>query len=40
LIIERQCWGISFSYVDEPDNQRFAVSIRLSGVGKLGAVSF
>ena len=40
LIIERQCWGISFSYVDEPDDQRFAVGIKLYGVGKLEAQTF
>jgi LPS-assembly protein len=40
LIIERQCWGISFSYVDQPDDQRFAVGIKLYGVGKLGTQTF
>jgi len=40
LIIERQCWGISFSYVDKPDDQRFAVGIKLYGVGELGAQTF
>ena len=40
LIIERQCWGISFSYVDEPDDQRFAVGIKLYGVGELQAQTF
>jgi len=40
LIIERQCWGISFSYVDEPDDQRFAVGIKLYGVGELKAQTF
>jgi LPS-assembly protein len=40
LIIERQCWGISFSYVDEPDDQRFAVGIKLYGLGELQAQTF
>jgi LPS-assembly protein len=40
LIIERQCWGISFSYVDQPDDQRFAVGIKLYGVGELEAQTF
>jgi LPS-assembly protein len=40
LILERQCWGISFSYVDKPDDQRFAVGIKLSGVGELEAQTF
>ena len=40
LIIMRQCWGISFSYVDKPDDQRFAVGIRLYGVGELKAQTF
>ena len=40
LIIERQCWGISFSYVDELDDKRFAVGIKLYGVGELQAQTF
>jgi LPS-assembly protein len=40
LIIRRQCWGISFSYVDKPDDQRFAVGIKLYGVGELEAQTF
>jgi LPS-assembly protein len=40
LIIERQCWGVSFSYVDKPDDQRFAVGIKLYGVGELQAQTF
>jgi LPS-assembly protein len=40
LIIERQCWGISFSYVDQPDDQRFAVGIKLYGLGELQAQTF
>jgi LPS-assembly protein len=40
LIIERQCWGISFSYVDQPDDKRFVMGIRLYGVGELKAVTF
>ena len=40
LIIERQCWGISFSYVDEPDDQRFSVGIKLYGVGELHPQTF
>jgi len=40
LIIERQCWGISFSYVDKPGDQRFAVGIKLYGVGELETQTF
>jgi len=40
LIIERQCWGISFSYLDQPDDQRFTVGIKLYGVGELQAQTF
>jgi LPS-assembly protein len=40
LIIQRQCWGISASFVDDPDDQRIAVGINLYGVGELGAQTF
>ena len=40
LIVERQCWGFSFSYVDQPGDHRFAVGIKLYGVGKLGTQTF
>ena len=40
LIIERQCWGVSFSFVDQPGDHRFAVGIKLYGVGKLGTQTF
>ena len=40
LIIERQCWGISFSFVDQPGDHRFAVGIKLYGVGELRPQTF
>ena len=35
LTISRQCWGISFSYVDKPDEKKFMVGFNLLGVGGL-----
>jgi len=40
LIVERQCWGVSISYADEFDDKRFAVGIKLYGVGELQAQTF
>ena len=40
LIIERQCWGVSFSYIDKPDDHQFVVGIKLYGVGELRAPAF
>jgi hypothetical protein len=36
LHIQRQCWGVSFGYVEEPDDQRFMVGFTLHGIGALG----
>ena len=37
IMIQRQCWGISVSYVDDPgaDERRVALGISLYGVGEL-----
>jgi hypothetical protein len=37
IIIQRQCWGISVSYVDDPgaDDRRVTLGISLYGVGEL-----
>ncbi len=40
LRIQRQCWGISASFVDDPDDRRIAVGISLYGVGELEANTF
>jgi LPS-assembly protein len=32
IVLQRQCWGIAFSFTDRPDDQRFGVSIILPGV--------
>ena len=40
LTIQRQCWGISAGYIDEPDNRRVVVGINLYGVGDLKAGQF
>jgi LPS-assembly protein len=40
LTIQRQCWGISAGYIDEPDNRRVVVGINLYGVGDLRAGQF
>ena len=37
ITIQRQCWGISASYVDEPDDRRVTLGISLYGVGELQA---
>ncbi|UCG13708.1 MAG: LPS-assembly protein LptD [Deltaproteobacteria bacterium] len=31
----RQCWGMSFSYVDQPNDRRFMVGFTLFGLGEL-----
>ena len=42
LMIQRQCWGISVSYIDDPgaDERRVAVGISLYGVGELEAQTY
>jgi LPS-assembly protein len=40
VIIQRQCWGVSASFVDDPNDQRITVGINLYGVGELGAQTF
>jgi len=37
IMLQRQCWGISVSYVDDPsaDDRRVALGISLYGVGEL-----
>lgn len=35
LQINRQCWGVSLSFVDEPDERKFMVGFSLYGVGEL-----
>ncbi|MGW8223072.1 MAG: LPS-assembly protein LptD [Syntrophobacteria bacterium] len=35
LTLQRQCWGISASYVEDPDDRRVALGISLYGVGEL-----
>ena len=40
LTVQRQCWGVSFSYIDEPRDQRVALGINLYGVGDLRAQTF
>jgi LPS-assembly protein len=40
ITIQRQCWGISASYVDDPDDRRVALGISLYGVGELQAQTF
>ena len=37
ITVQRQCWGISISYVDDPgaDERRVALGISLYGVGEL-----
>ncbi|MBI4644712.1 MAG: LPS-assembly protein LptD [Deltaproteobacteria bacterium] len=34
LVIQRQCWGVVFSYTDRPDDQRIGVSLYLPGIGE------
>jgi LPS-assembly protein len=33
--LKRQCWGLSFSYVDKPDDRRFMIGFTLYGVGEV-----
>jgi hypothetical protein len=40
LTIQRQCWGISASYVDDPNDRRVALGISLYGVGELQANTY
>lgn len=42
IMLQRQCWGISVSYVDDPvaDERRVALGISLSGVGELETQTF
>jgi hypothetical protein len=40
ITIQRQCWGISASYVDDPDDRRVALGISLYGVGELQANTY
>jgi LPS-assembly protein len=35
LTLQRQCWGISASYVEDPDDRRVALGISLYGVGEF-----
>jgi LPS-assembly protein len=34
LVIQRQCWGMSLSYTERPDDKRVGVSFYLPGVGE------
>ena len=38
LEYKRQCWSVTFSYRDRPDNREFLVSFNLTGIGSLGRV--
>jgi LPS-assembly protein len=42
IMLQRQCWGISVSYVDDPgaDERRVALGISLYGVGELEVQTF
>jgi hypothetical protein len=40
LTIQRQCWGISAGYIDEPNNKRVVVGFNLYGLGDLRVGSF
>ncbi len=42
IMLQRQCWGISASYVDDPgaDDRRVALGISLYGVGELEAQTY
>ncbi|MBW1980575.1 MAG: LPS-assembly protein LptD [Deltaproteobacteria bacterium] len=33
--LQRQCWGISLGYVDEPNNSRVLLGFSLGGIGEL-----
>jgi LPS-assembly protein len=35
VLLNRQCWGIGFSYLDKPDDRRFMIGFTLYGVGEL-----
>ncbi|MCM2357355.1 MAG: LPS assembly protein LptD [Geobacteraceae bacterium] len=35
---KRQCWSVTLSYRDRPDNREFLVSFTLAGVGAIGPV--
>jgi LPS-assembly protein len=34
IIIQRQCWGVSLSYTDRPDDKRLGFSIFIPGLGE------
>ena len=34
LVFQRQCWGITLSYTERPDDQRVGVSFFLPGIGE------
>jgi len=40
LTVQRQCWGISAGYIDEPNNKRVVVGFNLYGLGDLRVGSF
>ena len=35
---KRQCWSLTFSFRDRPDNREFLVSFTLAGIGPVGPV--
>lgn len=35
---KRQCWSLTFSFRDRPDNREFLVSFALAGIGPVGPV--
>lgn len=38
LEYKQQCWSVTFSYRDRPDNREFLLSFSLSGIGSIGPV--
>lgn len=36
LTFQRQCWAVNFGYLDEDDDQRFTIVVRLTGLGEVG----
>jgi LPS-assembly protein len=34
LVLQRQCWGVAFSYTERPDDRRFGFSIFIPGLGE------
>lgn len=38
VVYKQQCWSLTFSFRDRPDNREFLVSFTLAGIGPLGPV--